>query len=181
MFKVRSNLLVAGTTLLVTVGMSGCAWIKDAYTSAAPAPAPVSTPEPAPVPAPAPAPAVEPAAAPAPAPAAAAPAATSSKYVGSWVGKWVVDGTGTDGKALLEIKGVEGDTLNGISSILDTPFGDLVEPFAPGKLKEPNTVILKHANGAEFTLKSSEVGGKLTLKGTFKFEAYTGTLVYTKQ
>lgn len=173
MFKVRSNVIAAGIALLATVATSGCAWIRDAYTPSAPAPVPV---EAAPAPAATPAPAVTPA----PAPAAAAPAA-SSKYVGSWVGKWVVDGTGTDGKAVLDIKSVEGDTVSGTSSILDTPFGDLIEPFAPGKLKDPNTVVLSHANGAVFTLKSSDVGGKLTLKGTFKYEAYTGTLIYTKQ
>ena len=173
MFKVRSNVLAAGTALLVTVGMSGCAWIQEAYTPSTPAAPTAAAPAPAATPAPV--------TAPAPAAAAAAPAATDSKYVGTWVGKWVVDGTGTDGKAVIEVKSVDGDTLTGTSSILDTPFGDLIEPFAPGKLKEPNTVSLSHANGAVFTLKASDVGGKPTLKGTFKYEAYTGTLIYTKQ
>ena len=87
MFKVRSNVLAAGTALLVTVGMSGCAWIQEAYTPSTPAAPTAAAPAPAATPAPV--------TAPAPAAAAAAPAATDSKYVGTWVGKWVVDGTGT--------------------------------------------------------------------------------------
>ena len=170
MFKVRSRVFTTGTALLVAVGMSGCAWIKEAYEPAAPQPAPVATPAPAPAPV----------AAPAPTPAAAAPAATESKYVGTWVGKWVVDGTGTDGKAVVEIKSINGDTINGVSSILDTPFGDLIEPFAPGKMTDGSTMVLNHTNGAIFTLKLSS-GAKPALKGTFKFEAYTGTLNYVKQ
>ena len=173
MFKVRSNVLAAGTALLVTVGMSGCAWIQEAYTPSTPAAPTAAAPAPAATPAPV--------TAPAPAAAAAAPAATDSKYVGTWVGKWVVDGTGTDGKAVVEIKSINGDTINGVSSILDTPFGDLIEPFAPGKFKDPTTMVFSHANGAVFTLKVSESGGKQYMKGTFKYEAYTGTLNYTKQ
>lgn len=168
MFKVCSKRLVAGVAAVAVVSLSGCAsWQEMGQT---PEPTPVES-KPAPAPAPV--------AAPAPAPVAA-PAATHT-LVGKWVGKWVVDGTGTDGKAEIEVKEVNGDVVVGVSSILDTPFGDLIEPFAPGKIKDGSTVVLNHANGALFTLKLTEAGGKPSLKGTFKFEAYTGTLVYLKQ
>lgn len=169
MFKVCSKRLVAGVAAVAVVSLSGCAgWQEMGQT---PAPTPVES-----KPAPAPAPVI----APAPAAPAAAPAATHA-LVGKWVGKWVVDGTGTDGKAEIEVKEVNGDVVVGVSSILDTPFGDLIEPFAPGKIKDGSTVVLNHANGAFFTLKLTEAGAKPSLKGTFKFEAYTGTLTYVKQ
>lgn len=173
MFKMCSKRLVAGVAALAVAGLSGCAGWQGPTDQAA-VPAPVESkvaPAPVPVAAPAPAPA---------APAAAAPAEQNA-LVGKWIGKWVVDGTGTDGKAELDIKEVNGEVVNGVSSILDTPFGDLVEPFAPGKLKDGSTVVLSHANGAVFTLKMTSAGGKQALKGTFKFEAYTGTLNYVKQ
>lgn len=173
MFKMCSKRLVAGVAALAVVGLSGCAGWQGQPDQAA-APAPVES-----KPAPAPAPVAAPAPAPA-APAAAAPAEQNA-LVGKWIGKWVVDGTGTDGKAELDIKEVKGEVVNGVSSILDTPFGDLIEPFAPGKLKDGSTVVLSHSNGAVFTLKLSAAGGKQALKGTFKFEAYTGTLNYVKQ
>ncbi len=172
MFKMCSKRLVAGVAALAVAGLSGCAgW--QGMTDQAATPAPVES-----KPAPAPAPVAAPAPAPA-APAAAAPAEQNA-LVGKWLGKWVVDGTGTDGKAELDIKEVNGEVVNGVSSILDTPFGDLIEPFAPGKLKDGSTVVLSHTNGAVFTLKLSQ-GAKPVLKGTFKFEAYTGTLNYVKQ
>ena len=175
MFKMCSKRLVAGVAALAVAGLSGCAgW--QGMTDQAAAPAPVES-----KPAPAPAPVAAPAPAPAPAAPAAAAAAEQSVLVGKWLGKWVVDGTGTDGKAELDIKEVKGEVVNGVSSILDTPFGDLIEPFAPGKLKDGSTVVLSHANGAVFTLKMTSAGGKQALKGTFKFEAYTGTLNYVKQ
>ena len=175
MFKMCSKRLVAGVAALAVAGLSGCAgWQGQADQAAAPAPVESK-------PAPAPAPVAAPAPAPAPAAPAAAAAAEQSVLVGKWLGKWVVDGTGTDGKAELDIKEVKGEVVNGVSSILDTPFGDLIEPFAPGKLKDGSTVVLSHANGAVFTLKMTSAGGKQALKGTFKFEAYTGTLNYVKQ
>jgi 3-oxoacyl-ACP reductase-like protein len=169
MFKMCSKRLVAGVAALAIAGLSGCAGWQPLPDEAA-APAPVES-KPATAPAPV--------AAPAPAPAAA-PAATHA-LVGKWIGKWVVDGTGTDGKAEIEVKEVNGDVVVGVSSIFDTPFGDLISPFSPGKLKDASTVLLNHENGAIFTLKLSEAGAKPSLKGTFKFEAYTGTLNYVKQ
>lgn len=169
MFKVCSKRLVASVAAVAVVSLSGCAGWQE--TGQTPAPTPVES-KPAPAPAPE--------AAPAPAPAPAAPAAQHA-LIGKWVGKWVVDGTGTDGKAELDVKSVNGDVVAGTSSILDTPFGDLIEPFAPGKIKDGSTVVLNHANGALFTLKLTEAGAKPSLKGTFKFEAYTGTLIYVKQ
>ena len=170
MFKMCSKRLVAGVAALAVVGLSGCAGWQEQPDQAA-APAPVES-KPAPVPAPV--------AAPVPAPAAGAAPAEQNVLVGKWVGKWVVDGTGTDGKAELDIKEVKGEVVNGVSSILDTPFGDLIEPFAPGKMTDGSTMVLNHTNGAIFTLKLSS-GAKPALKGTFKFEAYTGTLNYVKQ
>ena len=171
MFKMCSKRLVAGVAALAVAGLSGCAgWQGPTDQAAVPAPVESKV-----------APAPAPVAAPAPAPVAPAAPAEQNALVGKWIGKWVVDGTGTDGKAELDIKEVNGEVVNGVSSILDTPFGDLVEPFAPGKLKDGSTVVLSHANGAVFTLKMTSAGGKQALKGTFKFEAYTGTLNYVKQ
>ena len=69
------------------------------------------------------------------------------------------------------------DTINGVSSILDTPFGDLIEPFARASSKDPTTMVFSHANGAVFRSKVIGIGGKPVRERHLQIRGLYRTLV----
>lgn len=153
--------IVALSGLAATLLLGACASPSGPATSPTPAPTPSAAPAPAPTPAPA------------PAPSAAAPSAPSSALVGVWEGKWTVDSMGYEGKAILEITGLDGGRVLGKATMYDTPYGDLTENFDQASY-DGQKMDVKHKNAA-YTLTLGDKDGKPRLNGPLTYNTDTGS------
>ncbi|MBV8659547.1 MAG: hypothetical protein JO142_17130 [Burkholderiales bacterium] len=161
-----------GATLLLTA----CATTSPRHDAA---PEPVSPP-PIDTPAPPPA-AVEPAMPVAP-PVEVKPAEAPEVHkpkpvaniIGNWEGRWEIESLGLEGRVIIVIDRIEGRVAIGHSSIYDTPYGELSEPFASAVF-DGNRLAVKHSKSTSYTLTLAERDNAMRFAGPFTFTNSLGT------
>ncbi|MFC4160961.1 hypothetical protein [Chitinimonas lacunae] len=148
--------IVALSGLAATLLLGACA-SPSGPSSAPAAPTPPATPaSPAPV-----------------APVSAAPS-SQSPLLGTWEGKWTVDSMGYEGRAILEITGLEGNRVVGRATMYDTPYGDLTEAFEQASF-DGQKLDVKHKTNAAYTLTLGDKDGKPRLNGPLTYNTDTGS------
>ncbi|MBV8657244.1 MAG: hypothetical protein JO142_05395 [Burkholderiales bacterium] len=97
-----------------------------------------------------------------------------ANIVGNWEGRWEIESLGLEGRVIIVIDRIEGKVAIGHSSIYDTPYGELSEPFASAVF-DGSRLAVKHSKATSYTLTLAERENSMRLAGPFTFTNSLGT------